>query len=285
MTPKSILVATDLTSRCDRALDRAVQLAAAWRAKLVALHVLEEREAESSLPSWRRVSDPQEAARARVRRDLRLDQASDLEVDVVVERGNPAERIVEVVERNGCGLVLTGVGRDELLGRESLGATVNTLLRAAGVPILVVKSRPHGPYRDAVVATDFSEASRRALETALALWPDLGITLLHGFGVIYEGFLDDKMSAREDAARKAQEECRAFLAATPAASGRSIAALCEYGDPATLLFDLAQARDIDLVVLGTEGRRGVAQLFLGSVAERVATQVPVDVLLVRRPRA
>jgi len=39
--PKKILLATDLSSRCDRALDRAAALAARWQSALVVLHVLE----------------------------------------------------------------------------------------------------------------------------------------------------------------------------------------------------------------------------------------------------
>jgi nucleotide-binding universal stress UspA family protein len=39
--PKTILLATDLSSRCDRAMDRAAQLASLWGARLVVLNVLE----------------------------------------------------------------------------------------------------------------------------------------------------------------------------------------------------------------------------------------------------
>ena len=38
--PRSILLATDLTPVCDRAFDRAVQLAAEWDAELIACHVI-----------------------------------------------------------------------------------------------------------------------------------------------------------------------------------------------------------------------------------------------------
>ena len=41
----------------------------------------------------------------------------------------------------------------------------------------------------------------------------------------------------------------------------------------------------DLLVLGTHGRTGVAQLFLGSVATRVVAAAPCPVLTVRAPGA
>ena len=36
--PKRLLLATDLSARCDRALDRAAQLAEAWQAEIVAVN-------------------------------------------------------------------------------------------------------------------------------------------------------------------------------------------------------------------------------------------------------
>ena len=39
--PKTILCATDLSSRCDRALDRAALLARHWQARLVVVHALQ----------------------------------------------------------------------------------------------------------------------------------------------------------------------------------------------------------------------------------------------------
>jgi len=44
-SPHKILLATDLSARCDRALDRAGILADRWDAELVALHVIEDRAA------------------------------------------------------------------------------------------------------------------------------------------------------------------------------------------------------------------------------------------------
>ena len=285
MTPKKILLATDLSPRCDRALDRATSLAAEWHARLVVLHVLPEPASVTNLPSWRRPTDPRLEARKRVHRDV--GDAEGVEIDVMVERGEPSSLILSVVERLGSELIVTGVARDETLGRMMLGTTVEKVVRETHVPMLVVKSRPRGIYRNVVVATDFSEGSRRALETALALLPAARVILFHAFDVSYEGFIDDRMAAREAVAEQAMTESRSFLAATPevAASGRSIETLCEYGEISALLEDLAQARGVDLVVLGTEGRSGLAHALLGSVAQRVLNRLSIDMLVVRRQRS
>jgi nucleotide-binding universal stress UspA family protein len=265
-------------------MDRAAALAAEWRARLIVLHVLEQPAPASDLPSWRRPLDPHEASRRRVLRDLRGSGGLDLEV--LVERGEPAPRILDVAERLGCELIVTGVARDEALGRLFLGTTVEALVRRTSVPVLVVESRPGGAYRNVVVATDFSEGSRAALEAALALLPAARVRLFHAYRVRMESLVSDTTAAREAAARLAMEESRAFLAATPAAaaSGRLIETVCEYGEVGALLEEFVQLGDVDLVVLGTEGRTGLAGVLLGSVAQRLLNRLPVDTLVARRRR-
>jgi nucleotide-binding universal stress UspA family protein len=46
----------------------------------------------------------------------------------------------------------------------------------------------------------------------------------------------------------------------------------------------AGSRDIDLIVMGTHGRSGVAHMVMGSVAEKVVRTAPCPVLTVRHPR-
>ena len=45
----------------------------------------------------------------------------------------------------------------------------------------------------------------------------------------------------------------------------------------------AQDHEIDLIVMGTHGRRGIARVVLGSVAERVVRTAPCPVLTVHHP--
>ena len=53
------------------------------------------------------------------------------------------------------------------------------------------------------------------------------------------------------------------------------------GPPAAAIVKAAADRAVDLIVLGTHGRQGVAHLMLGSVAEQVVRSAPCPVLTVR----
>lgn len=285
MTVEYLVLATDLSTRCDRALDRALRLASEWSARLVIVHAIQPPLTVDSQPSWRR-ADPIERARKRILASI--GSSPGVTVDVIVERrSEPVDLVLEAAARPGCGLILTGEAREETIGRMLLGTTLEALARRAPVPVLEVKSRPHAAYRDIVVATDFSGNSRSALETALALFPSANITLMHACKLLYETYTSDVSAARETALREAQAQCRTFIDAIPAARAAQahIETLCEFGDPGTLLADMAEARPLQLVVLGTAGRSGLTGLVLGSTAIRIAAEVPTDILLVRQTGA
>ena len=71
----------------------------------------------------------------------------------------------------------------------------------------------------------------------------------------------------------------AELSETP--EGLSLVEVLAHGDSvAEALVGYAEIRDIDLIVMGTHGRRGLAHLTVGSVAERVVRLAPCPVLTI-----
>ena len=77
----------------------------------------------------------------------------------IVRSNDPAEAIAQAALATRAGLVVTGVARNEPLGRFLLGSTVERLARVLQPPLLVVRDRAHAPYRRVLVATDFSAAA------------------------------------------------------------------------------------------------------------------------------
>ncbi len=59
----------------------------------------------------------------------------------------------------------------------------------------------------------------------------------------------------------------------------------EFGDPASVIVDMAQEEGVDLIVMSTHGRSGISRWLLGSVTEKVLCQAPCPVLSVRSQEA
>ena len=194
---------------------------------------------------------------------------------------------MRAVETHGCDLIVTGVARHEPLGRLVLGSTVERLARRSRVPVLVVRKRGHRPYRHVVAATDFSEASRHALEAADRFFPSARLTVFHAYDVPMRALAADSAGyARQfrDVAAQSGEELLKEVD-LGGSDGRKPELLLEQGDPDRLLHDYARDMDVDLVALGSHGRSAVYEILLGSVAQRLLHLLPCDVLLVREPRA
>jgi nucleotide-binding universal stress UspA family protein len=65
------------------------------------------------------------------------------------------------------------------------------------------------------------------------------------------------------------------------AAGKSIVRVCRQGTPFLEIVRYAKEHEMDLIVLGTHGRSGLAHVLMGSVAERVVRKSPCPVLTVR----
>lgn len=273
-----VLVATDLSARSDRAVERAVLLARQTGAALTVLHVV-----DADLP--RRIAD-------RLRDDAHvligdhlatLQDASALAPDIKVVFGKDYKDIEDVARKTGCELIVLGVHRNET--RELFrGTTAERVIRSGGHPVLMVKTRPRSAYRRIMVGVDFSECSRRAIEFAAKLFPEGEFHLVHAFDVPFKAFLTGDDSRRE-VSKSHQEEMgrlvdssalRPILQAAPT----RLFQVLRQGAVRDVIHDQVDRLKPDLLVLGTHGRSGIEHAVMGSVAEDMLSHPPCDVLAV-----
>ncbi|WP_242337725.1 MULTISPECIES: universal stress protein [Anaeromyxobacter] len=137
-------------------------------------------------------------------------------------------------------------------------------------------------FKHVLAATDFSEASGRALEMAVTIARDAGaqLTVAHVAEVpTYTEFaapVDLVTPITDLAETKLEELLTSIRDVCPGVKGT-----VRVGAPWEQILAAAAEAGADLVVLGTHGRRGFAHAFMGSVAERVVRLSPIPVLTVR----
>lgn len=285
--PERILLATDLSHRCDRALDRAADLARRWDAELVVIHALERPEDPLSeqrvqdLPFWLRPEDRVRKVERRLRRDL---SAPDIRTSVVVEEAHPAALVLRTARDGASDLIVTGVARDGSFQKFLLGGTTDALIKDVSNPLLVVKARARQPYRQVLVPVDFTGPARLALETAAALLGDAELLVFHAADAPFSNFTDSTQY-KKDMRQAAIRDCHAFLETSglsPEIRAR-VRILVEAGPPDHLLASYLEDSDVDLVVLGTQGRSRLAEIMIGGTAKAILDAAPCDVLVVREP--
>jgi nucleotide-binding universal stress UspA family protein len=145
-------------------------------------------------------------------------------------------------------------------------------------------------FKHLLVPTDFGEAAGRALEMAMALASssEARITLLHTCWIppmAYAGLDAGGMYwPTDELAKAAKKELEAAISLAKTKQGNArIEPLLVSGSPWEQIITAAKERGVDLIVMGTHGRRGVAHALLGSVAEKVVRLSPVPVLTVGTP--
>ena len=151
-------------------------------------------------------------------------------------------------------------------------------------------------FKRILVPVDFSEASRSALDHAVQLAWSFGATVdvLHVWREplpVLASALQDipRTLATHDALRERAEarHLLELLLAEVRRRGRAPRAMGAYvlpGDPVHTILEVAHTARHDLIVMGTRGRRGLAQLLLGSVAQQVVRAAPCQVLTVHGAR-
>jgi len=147
-------------------------------------------------------------------------------------------------------------------------------------------------YKRIVVAVDGSETSGEALDEATKLAREMSsiMLLLHvceevpimwepnGMNMI---LMQNSLKAVVDAGKELLEKHRRQLAEHGITVETKLVEA--YGGRiGSLISEEAQKWNADLLVVGTHGRKGIAHLLMGSVAEGVARSASMPVLLVRR---
>jgi nucleotide-binding universal stress UspA family protein len=140
-----------------------------------------------------------------------------------------------------------------------------------------------------LVPTDFSPQSDAALATARMLAARFGssIHLIHviedpytavAFATEVYGYMPP--GVKETWQRQAQAQLDGLLTDADRAKFRPTTEVL-FGSAAASIVTHANENAIDLIVMGTHGRGGVAHLLLGSVAERVVRTAGCPVMTVR----
>lgn len=297
-----VLVATDFGEAADAALTYGRALATGFGASLDVLHVVDNPFLRAT------AADPQvmeSAALQQLNRRLTEEDHRTLLVHALIKvSDDPADVIVEHARTAGIDLIVTGTHGRHGVPRLLMGSVAERIVRAAPCPVLSVRhperefARSGGPtdvatigLKNVLVATDFGEAADAALTYGRTLASAFGATLhlLHVVDVVsfntlgaeaYAGMPPDLQDQVEEAARTRLDE-RVIDSDRTGPPTRK--ALWRGQLPAFAITQYATDEGIDLIVMGTHGRRGVAHLLMGSVAERVVRTAPCPVLTLHHP--
>jgi nucleotide-binding universal stress UspA family protein len=147
--------------------------------------------------------------------------------------------------------------------------------------------------------TDFSKFSGFALEWAayLAQCMKADLTLLHviseeegkiieeiiGEGAVVQVSKGIRQNVVEERQKKLKEQFNMVVSSDIKRSIR-VEEMTRIGVPFLEIIKVAKEKDVDLIVMGTHGRTGLAHVLIGSVAEKVVHHAHCPVLTIKHPQ-
>ena len=277
---KKILWATDFSDEGQEALLYADAFAKAFKASIVALHVIPDFSAALYDAAYvikgelvKKVAAVKKDAEEKLKA---LQKAKGISFKSIVKEGTAAKVIIEVAEKEGVDLIVIGRRGMSAIEKLFIGSVANQVLRNSPVPILVTKKKTGVPrFKKIIVPTDFSEREEVERDFAWEIAKGFGaeLTLLHVLELHDYEFsprvLDDMMDSllkrlkqrkkREKTEIKIREE---VYRAINAAIG---------------IVDYAETHNYDLIVISTCVQSKLERFFLGSTTEKVIsyTHIPI----------
>ena len=142
-------------------------------------------------------------------------------------------------------------------------------------------------YRNILIAVDGSTLAADAAKQGMALAKSLGskVTIVKVTEPLYWYDANIPADAEPEYRQATRREADAILSEL-AHAAKSVGVICEtvhveQGPPYQSIIETAQAKNCDLIVMGSHGRSGVAAVVLGSHTLKVLTHTKIPVLVYR----
>ena len=292
-----ILCPVDFSDVSRQAIDHAVLMARWYKARITALHVTNPMVIPSTDftvvgygPAVALTDEEIKEAREQVVAYFSV--AKLIDVDVLIDGGHPANRILERAASLPADLIVIGTHGMGGFERLVLGSVTEKVLRKASCPVMTVP--PHAqttsqlPFKRLLCPVDFSDSSLAALELALSLAQegDAQLTILHVFEWSADGEpLTNRHFAVPEYRREVENEYGGKLQALVPDSVRTWCrptTRIAHGKAYREILAAATQDGADLIVMGAHGGNALDAVLFGSTTSQVVRRATCPVLTLRR---
>lgn len=291
MDYKKLLIPIDFSEHSELAARQGISLATIYEGTVYFLHV----------------GDDAERSAQRLSKFLahKIGYEMPAPVKKLVAQGNPASVILSAAKKIGADVIVMGSRGVSGLRHLVQGSVSEKVLRQAHCPVLIIK-KPKAIGSDSyvmpqirdtsgtfqvdkiLVPLDFSPASKQAFHHAVSFASRYNSTI-YTLTVFEKKMKETTGNDEEHTVVTLRGEKIKLWEAFPKLLEESggdpsrlrIKRMLLPGDPFSKIESIVEKKEIDLVVMGTNGRTGLEHLLLGSVAEKVLRSLPCSIMTIR----
>lgn len=280
---KKILVPFDFSEQATDAFRFALQMAKQSKSQVHLLHVVELPVLHDTvlMPTLsfeeENLKDMQKNAGLKLERLIKRHSTSEVRVETKVEFGSTSVTILDYIDKNEIDQVVMGTkgatGMKEIL----IGSNTEKIVRACHVPVIAVKkfSNPR-QIRNIVFPNTLETDSNEDLVTKVkALQQSLNATL-HIVWINTPFNFKQDLETREDLNRFAKRHLMKDYTLS----------IFNDMDEETGIINFTHSIHADIIALGTHGRKGLAHILVGSLAENLVNHAdrPVWTYTIKKER-
>lgn len=302
---KNILLVCNFEVKQDIAVERAVSLAKQNEAHLTVFSVVKELPANVNMAIT--IMPPQELLDLAINnRQKQVDalvadmsrQGINASAQVVI--GTPFLEVIRQVLRDKHDLViLAAEGKSGVMAR-LFGSTSMHLMRKCPCPVWVVKPTGHAKYKRVLAAvdltSDFPDPEHESLNplilqlaSSMAKTDKSELHVVQVWSVFAEGYMEGRGGMSNKSIKRMRKQVKQqyeiwlerLLASVSLIKFVTQRHLLRNNNAPKAIVKLAKNKNIDLLVLGTVCRTGLAGFFIGNTAEKVLSEVNCSVLTVK----
>jgi nucleotide-binding universal stress UspA family protein len=275
---KKVVVPLDGSPLAEVALPYAEEIAGKSGSEIILLTILPSEGTDEYQNHYSYATKIAEATKRHVEKYVELSGKKDIKVGIATRSGNPAEGILDYVNKGYLNLIVMATHGRSGVSRWAMGSIADKVVRATmRQPLLLIRARGTHPdmrakriLKKAVVPLDGSVESEAVIDYMLEIATNLQmeLTLLqvvpktNHTHADAEAYLHSICSQLEDKGITARYEVRV-------------------GAAADQIIDLADELASDMVAMSTHGRSAINLWPLGSVAQKVLLGGNSPLLLIR----
>ena len=209
------------------------------------------------------------------------------EIQLIADNGDPAECIIQTAEERQVDLILLGHRGLTHSSPFLLGGVSQKVVTYAPCSVLICKEAV--PVLDRILlAVDGSEASQKAAQflEALPFKDPLSLMIQMVWAPPPSSLLapvakSSYVAPKTDSAKN-KGEALLYQIAEPFQKGPyDVEIEWKCGDPPLAILESAKQQDVQMIVVGARGMKGIKRFLLGSVSQKVLEHAPCSVLIVR----
>ncbi|MDY6794494.1 MAG: universal stress protein [Actinomycetota bacterium] len=291
-----LLFAVDFSPYTEKLLGCAGELASVGMRDVVMLHAVNTKEhaeyGDHLDPAFEKITEEATKVLDDLSRQLKK---QGFMVEELIEKGNPAEVIVETAREKDVGLIFMGGHGKGFLHRHILGSVTEKVLKLADRSVMIQHCRVDkgkegyscenvctSLFGNILVANDFSDYADKVKPLLIELAKKLctPMTLLH----VQEGKVDGGWQLVDEAEKekiKDKMDELQELSYTLGEHCESVRTDIVNGSPSSAILDYAREIGATLIILGAFGHQGIIDSMLGSVTEKVLRKSEIPVLVLK----